>query len=124
MTHSKTFSRKLPVALAAAAAALTFGACGGNDTASSSGSAASADSTKFNDADVLFAQSMIPHHEQAIEMAEIALDTAVDAGPKVIDIAERIQAAQDPEIKTMKAWLVQWKKPTQMDADGATICRR
>ncbi|MDP1793168.1 MAG: DUF305 domain-containing protein [Acidimicrobiales bacterium] len=117
-SHSN-LSRKLTVALAAAAAAArTFGARGGNDTATSSDSAASADSTKFNDADVLFAQSMIPHHEQVIEMTEIALDPAVGAGPEVIDIAERIQAAQDPEIKTMKAWLVQWKKPTQMDANG------
>jgi uncharacterized protein (DUF305 family) len=58
---------------------------------------------------------MIPHHEQAVEMAEIALDPTVGASPEIVDLATRIQGAQDPEIQTMTAWLEEWGEPTQMD---------
>ena len=63
----------------------------------------------FNDADVMFAQMMIPHHEQAIEMSDIALDPTVGASDVVKSLATRIKAAQDPEITTMKAFLTTWK---------------
>lgn len=73
----------------------------------------------FNDADVEFAQGMIPHHEQAVEMAEIALDPNVGAGPVVLDLATRIKGAQDPEIELMTGWLTAWGQPLQMDmSDG------
>jgi len=73
----------------------------------------------FNDADVLFAQGMIPHHEQAVEMADIALDPTVGAGEQVRDLATRIKGAQDPEINMMSGWLVAWDMPMQMDmGDG------
>jgi uncharacterized protein (DUF305 family) len=69
----------------------------------------------LNDADVEFAQGMIAHHEQAIEMAEIALDPNRSAGPEVIDLATRIQAAQEPEIEQMTAWLTAAGEPLTMD---------
>ena len=72
----------------------------------------------FNDADVAFAQGMIAHHEQAIEMAEMALDPAVGARAEVVDLATRIQAAQDPEIQQMTAWLTAWGQPLAMTTDG------
>jgi uncharacterized protein (DUF305 family) len=59
---------------------------------------------------------MIPHHEQAIEMADIALDKG--AGPEVMQLAQDIKAAQDPEIAQMKGWLSAWGAPEQME--GAT----
>lgn len=46
---------------------------------------------EFNDADVTFARTMIPHHEQAIEMAELAADRA--SSPEVRELAEEIEAA-------------------------------
>lgn len=85
-------------------AATLLSACGSSD--SSSDAAASA--ADFNDADVVFAKAMIPHHEQAVEMAVIALDPAVGAGPEVVDLATRIQAAQQPEIDLMTEWLAEW----------------
>ena len=69
----------------------------------------------FNTADVEFAQGMIPHHEQAIEMADIALDPTVEAGEQVRDLATRIKGAQDPEIELMTGWLTAWGQPMQMD---------
>jgi uncharacterized protein (DUF305 family) len=84
--------------------------------ACSSNNSQSADSTTqsmqvFNDADVMFAQMMIPHHEQAIEMSDIALDPTTGGGQQVRDLALQIKNAQDPEIQQMKEWLTAWGKP-------------
>lgn len=59
-----------------------------------------------DDADVTFAQQMIPHHQQAVFMA--ALAPTAGAGPEVTGLAERISAAQDPEIATMRGLLKGW----------------
>lgn len=59
-----------------------------------------------NEADVSFAQEMIPHHRQAVMMASLA--TTNDAGPEVADLADRIAEAQGPEIETMTGWLEDW----------------
>jgi uncharacterized protein (DUF305 family) len=72
--------------------------------------------TDFNDADVMFAQMMIPHHEQAIEMSDIALDPTVGASDVVKSLATRIKGAQDPEIATMKAFLTSWEKGLTPDS--------
>ncbi|WP_306317322.1 MULTISPECIES: DUF305 domain-containing protein [unclassified Streptomyces] len=56
-----------------------------------------------NSADVRYARMMIPHHEQAIEMTELAPKRAESA--KVKALAERIAAAQGPEIEMMRGWL-------------------
>lgn len=47
-----------------------------------------------------FAQMMIPHHEQAIVMSDLAL--ANNAGPEVSALAVSIQASQGPEIEQMR----------------------
>lgn len=52
---------------------------------------------------------MIPHHAQAVEMADMVLAAAVD--PKVKALPQAIKGAQDPEIKTMTGWLTDWKAP-------------
>jgi len=71
----------------------------------------------FDQADVMFAQMMIPHHEQAIEMSDIILaKDGVD--PDVVDLAEEIKAAQGPEIEQMESWLDEWGVPSMMDADA------
>ncbi len=108
--------RSLSVAAAVAVGALALAACG--DDSTSSANTAPSDAA-FNDADVVFAQGMIPHHEQAIEMADIALDPTVGAGGQVRELATRIQGAQDPEITLMTGWLTTWGQPLQMDmGDG------
>lgn len=67
---------------------------------------ASQGTSENNDADVMFAQMMIPHHEQAVEMASLAGERA--DSPDVKKLAEKIQAAQQPEIDTLTSWLQQW----------------
>ncbi len=63
-------------------------------------------------ADVMFTQEMIPHHEQAVEMSDLALDPARGASPEVQDLARRIKAAQSAEIKDMESWLGEWGADT------------
>ena len=64
--------------------------------------------------EVAFAQSMIPHHQQAIEMADLALNPDAQASPQVRKLATAIKNAQDPEIQQMTDWLQQWGAPTTM----------
>jgi len=87
-------------------AALALTGCGNDDSAGGGGG-------DFNDADVTFAQSMIPHHEQAVEMAKMAQDHA--STPEVKRLADKIEAAQGPEIATMKDWLKDWGKSESPD---------
>lgn len=59
-----------------------------------------------NEADVSFVQGMMPHHEQAVEMAEHVLEDGVD--PEVNALAKAIKDAQAPEIEQMTGWLDDW----------------
>lgn len=60
--------------------------------------------------DVMFAQMMIPHHEQAVEMSDIILGKP-NVSDDVRRLAEDIRAAQQPEIETMQGWLSEWGAP-------------
>ena len=93
---------------------LLLGACGGG-SADSTGTVPAAATATFNDDDVMFAQMMIPHHEQAVEMSDIALDPTVGASDAVRQLATRIKGAQDPEIELMTGLLTGWGKSTEMD---------
>lgn len=57
-------------------------------------------------ADVSFAQMMIVHHRDALAMVELVPGRTSD--PAVLDLADRIVAAQQPEIEQMSAWLAAW----------------
>ncbi|CAN7147204.1 DUF305 domain-containing protein [Microbacterium sp. LjRoot45] len=93
----------------ALAAALTLAGCtsgpmSGMPHDSDSSASAPADA---NQADVMFAQMMIPHHQQAVEMADVILaEDGID--PEVTSLAESIKAAQQPEIDLMESWLESW----------------
>ncbi len=95
--------------LRAAVAALTLAlltACG-----SSSGV-----SSEHNKADVTFTTQMIPHHQQAVEMADLA--SSHGAGPEVLALAKRIKSEQDPEIKQMNAFLDAWGEDSRPMSGG------
>lgn len=68
----------------------------------------SATSAEFTDADVEFLQMMVPHHEQALVLADIALDPTRGASQVIIDLATQIKAAQSPEIELMVSLLDKW----------------
>ncbi|MEU7752731.1 DUF305 domain-containing protein [Micromonospora sp. NPDC049101] len=66
-----------------------------------------------NSLDVLFVRMMIPHHAQALAMAELAADRAAD--PDVRALAERIRASQGPEMGMMRGWLQTRGLPAQAE---------
>ncbi len=92
------------------------GAEAGGTTAAPSASASS--SAAGDPQDVAFAQMMIPHHEQAVEMADLALERATT--PEVRELATQVKGAQDPEIATMRGWLEEWGAPQTMPGTDGT----
>lgn len=98
--------------VAAMAAAVATGCAGGGstETAGDAGSrpetSTSAQQQAHNEADVAFVRQMIPHHVGAIEMAELA-EGRTD-NPQILDLADRIEQAQGPEIEQMRGWLDAW----------------
>ncbi|KOU62381.1 copper resistance protein [Streptomyces sp. MMG1533] len=111
MRNTRTLTRRAAVVAASVTAALVLAACGNTEESAGGhggghGSASPSATAGHNAQDVSFAQGMIPHHRQALEMAGLAADRASSA--KVKDLASRIEKAQDPEIRTMTGWLTSW----------------
>ena len=88
----KQVSKLANVVLATVVALLLLAGCSEN----------SSKTTKFSSADRMFADMMIPHHEQAVEMSELALTNS--SNPEIIALAEKIKSAQAPEIDQMQSW--------------------
>ena len=122
--------KRIVILFGAVVATVVVGACssdssdgsvGGTDRGNDTGSTVTSTTTvtipadaAFNATDVAFAQGMIPHHEQAIEMADMAAEQA--SSSEVIALATQIKAAQGPETDQLTAWLAEWG---QDGADGA-----
>jgi uncharacterized protein (DUF305 family) len=116
--HKAIIHTAVGVAAAVAVATVAAG-CGGTSqpggqpgaqpttTVSDTGSPTGTE--EHNQADVTFAQNMIPHHQQAVEMSELAESRASD--PQVKNLAGKIKAAQAPEIEQMTTWLNDWGEP-------------
>jgi uncharacterized protein (DUF305 family) len=111
-------TRRAILAGASLLTTIALAACGSDGTAGDEHgmpgmtgmSSASTRATAHNNVDVMFAQMMIPHHQQAVAMAALAGSRASDA--EVKQLASQIKAAQDPEITTMNGWLAAWGQPT------------
>jgi uncharacterized protein (DUF305 family) len=87
-------------------------------TATSTATSSTAAAADHTAADVTFAQTMIPHHTQAVEMSDMMLKK--DGIPaSVTALATKIKAAQGPEIQTMTGWLTGWNEPTMMPSGHA-----
>lgn len=72
---------------------LILAACGGNTSSY----------TGLGPNEAMFAQMMIPHHEQALEMSMLVPDRTEN--PEILALAEQIMAAQEPEIALMQSWI-------------------
>lgn len=102
--------------------AMWFTACGGDDdgAADDRGTTAEAPAAeqRHNDADVEFAEMMIPHHRQAAEMAALATDRAEST--EIRDMAQGIISTQEGEIEQMTAWLEEWGEDVPPEADAGS----
>lgn len=72
-------------------------------------------SSEFSSEDIMFAQMMIPHHQQAVDIGTLAETRASD--PEVKALAVKIKGEQSPEIAQMKSWLTAANAPMEMDHD-------
>ena len=98
--------------------AIVVAGCGSDDddpVIEGQGGSVSAGAAPHNDADVVFAQNMIVHHEQAIQMSDIVI--ANGESGEVRALAEQIKAAQTPEIDLMRGWLREWDEESPPDGD-------
>jgi uncharacterized protein (DUF305 family) len=105
--------------VAAATVALVAGCSSSHNMSGvSSSSAAPATSagqaSVHNAQDVTFAQQMIPHHTQAVDMAKLVPTRSTN--PKIMDLASRIDKAQSPEIQQMHGWLTTWGVASSMSS--------
>ena len=83
---------------------------------SGAGAVGSMMAAAHNDQDATFAGDMVMHHQQAIEMADLAPGRAHSA--EVLALAARIKAAQGPEITTMNDWMKKWGMAGAGDMPG------
>lgn len=105
--------------LATLALAATLTACGADNDQKDGSSATStstftsttttADASVHNAADVAYATQMITHHQQAIEMSDLALQKSTNQ--QIRALATTIRNAQNPEIAQMSGWLRTWGAP-------------
>jgi uncharacterized protein (DUF305 family) len=65
--------------------------------------------------EIMFAQGMIPHHQQAIDMSNMALKNG--ASTEIKKLAKEIISAQQKEISQLKYWLSATKSSMTMDHD-------
>ncbi|WP_045821333.1 DUF305 domain-containing protein [Williamsia herbipolensis] len=96
MSHNR-IRRAVATVAALAAVAVTGVACASDDPVS------------HNAADVTFSTEMIPHHRQAVEMAQMVPGRSTD--PEVAGLARQIAAAQQPEIDQLTTRLRSWGEP-------------
>jgi uncharacterized protein (DUF305 family) len=119
-TMSPPMWRRVAVA-AALLGVFTIAACadgvGRGSTPGAGGTSVTSPAAAFNEADVTFAQHMIVHHEQAVEMADLAGTRAGDA--EVHQLAGWIKRGQQPEIDMLSRWLTSWGQPTSTASAGA-----
>ena len=101
----RSVAMRIPALLAAVLTAVVLTSCG-----KSSPPAADTQSATHNAADVTFAQQMIPHHQQALDMS--AMVPSHTTNDNVIVMATHIAADQQAQIDTLQGLLELWGQPT------------
>lgn len=104
-----TTSRAILSGAAVTAAAIALAGCTinidvpGNSDRSDKSASSEVNEAGFSQRDLMFAEMMIPHHEQAVEMSQLAASRTSNA--EVLSLAKQIEAAQAPEITQMQSWI-------------------
>jgi uncharacterized protein (DUF305 family) len=89
----------------------------GHDASAPGATSSTNTAGQINDTDVMFAQMMIPHHNQAVDRNDMVL-SKTGVHPQVTSLINQIKAAQQPEIDSMNAWLDAWGRQP-MDEGGS-----
>ncbi|MFB1296395.1 DUF305 domain-containing protein [Mycobacterium sp. pW049] len=103
--------------IAALSALCVLAGCGGDGEASSDATPSSlipetavitGAPAGYNTADVTFAETMVGHHKQAIDLCTLASERSAD--PELLTLAGEIVAKQQPEVNILNVFLVQWNE--------------
>lgn len=101
------FNKKYRIAaisVATLTAALVLSGCSSTQARNDSSMMGSSENdSAFSGTDNMFAQMMIPHHQQALEMAQLAQKNTTN--PDILALADQIEKAQGPEIEQMTGWI-------------------
>jgi len=102
-TNNSAFKRVI-AGLAVVAMAMAISGCSNGDSMGMDheGHSSMASGDLSSD-DIMFLQMMIPHHQQAIDMSDLALTKSSDS--ELLALAKDIRDEQGAEIVKMKAWL-------------------
>lgn len=73
----------------------------------------------FSDSDYMFITSMVPHHEQAVYLSNLAL--AQDCTPEVVVLAKKIVDSQNSEINVLNGWIESAERKTDEGQHGAAM---
>jgi uncharacterized protein (DUF305 family) len=103
---------RVAAVFAALLAAVLVAACGGSQHTTSASDQEQAD---HNDTDMSFARNMVPHHEQAVEMAQMVPTNTTNQ--QLVGLSNQIINTQVPENKAFQVWLMQWQ---DVEGDDAT----
>jgi uncharacterized protein (DUF305 family) len=108
--------KRLAVLLVAGTLTLGLGACGTEATPQNTNvevkAAVKADGA-HNDTDTMYLQMMVAHHEQGLEMVNLAKDKATN--PDLKTLAQAVSATQTDEVTMIKGWLTDWGQTTKVD---------
>ncbi|WP_167107885.1 DUF305 domain-containing protein [Mycobacterium sp. DL592] len=121
----RSTSTRIAAGIAAIAAVVAVASCSkaenhSEHTSTSAAATAASDQVAVhNDHDVMFAQMMIPHHQQAVQLAAMVPDRSTN--PELVKLAATISGEQQPEINAMKALLVQWDISPNAAADHSDM---
>ncbi|MGW6703854.1 DUF305 domain-containing protein [Streptomyces sp. NPDC054956] len=121
MNTIRPTARRAALTGAAAAASFVLAATGSITAATAATPATTAATVRavaneHNQADVTFAQQMIPHHRQAVVMAQMVRSHSSSSEIKAL--ATRIEKAQETEIDTMTGWLKAWGEKVPQGMGG------
>jgi uncharacterized protein (DUF305 family) len=109
---------RIAAVLVAFCAALALASCSGSQEHAGDHppeeSVSTAQPAGFNADDRAFATNMIPHHQQAIDLSAMVPDHSTN--PELVALAAKISAEQEPEIKALRVFLVQWDENPDDDA--------
>jgi uncharacterized protein (DUF305 family) len=107
MTSQQKFRTVFPLAMTVCVGVMALSACtinvGMGEDNPRSLTSEETSASNFSQQDLMFAQMMIPHHEQALEMGVLALENSTN--DDVRDLAQQIYDGQGPEIEVMQRWL-------------------
>ena len=103
-TAKNSAFKRVIAGLAVVAMAMAISGCSNGDSMGMDHEGHSSEASgDLSSDDVMFLQMMIPHHQQAIDMSDLALTKSTDS--ELLALAKDIRDEQAAEIVKMKAWL-------------------